>query len=62
VVTEVHLKLGNGRTLHVYDTGADDAHGQLAVFWHHGTPKLGAPPEPSPPRWEKVPEVEVALV
>jgi pimeloyl-ACP methyl ester carboxylesterase len=46
VVTEVDLKLGDGRTLHVYDTGADDAHGRFAVFWHHGTPNIGAPPEP----------------
>jgi pimeloyl-ACP methyl ester carboxylesterase len=40
------LELGEGRTLHVYDTGADDADGRLAVFWHHGTPNIGAPPEP----------------
>jgi pimeloyl-ACP methyl ester carboxylesterase len=46
VVTETDLKLGDGRTLHVYDTGADDAEGRLAVFWHHGTPNIGAPPEP----------------
>jgi len=30
----------------VYDTGADDADGRLAVFWHHGSPNIGAPPEP----------------
>jgi len=46
VVTETDLELGYGRTLHVYDTGADEAAGQLAVFWHHGTPNIGAPPEP----------------
>jgi len=46
VVTETDLELGGGRTLHVYDTGADDADGRLAVFWHHGTPNIGAPPEP----------------
>jgi pimeloyl-ACP methyl ester carboxylesterase len=46
VVTETDLKLGDGRTLHVYETGADDAAGRLAVFWHHGTPNIGAPPEP----------------
>ena len=45
-MTETDLKLGDGRTLHVYDTGADDAAGRLAVFWHHGTPNIGAPPEP----------------
>jgi pimeloyl-ACP methyl ester carboxylesterase len=42
---ETDLTLG-GRTLHVYDTGLDDADGRLAVFWHHGTPNIGAPPEP----------------
>src|SRR5215210_3425405 len=41
---ETDLELGDGRTLHVYDTG--DAYGRLAVFWHHGTPNIGAPPEP----------------
>ena len=40
------LALGDGRTLHVYDTGADDGDGRLVVFWHHGTPNIGAPPEP----------------
>ena len=43
MVTETDLSLGNGRTLHVYDTGGDD---RLAVFWHHGTPNIGAPPAP----------------
>jgi pimeloyl-ACP methyl ester carboxylesterase len=45
VVTETDLALSDGRTLHVYDTdpGADS---HLAVFWHHGTPNTGAPPEP----------------
>jgi len=45
-VAETDLELGDGRTLHVYDTGADDAERRLAVFWHHGTPNIGAPPEP----------------
>ncbi len=43
MVTELDLKLDDDRTLHVYDTGGD---GRLAVFWHHGTPNIGAPPEP----------------
>lgn len=43
MVTETDLSLGNGGTLHVYDTGGDD---RLAVFWHHGTPNIGAPPAP----------------
>jgi pimeloyl-ACP methyl ester carboxylesterase len=46
VVTETDLKLSDGRTLHVYDTRPDDADGRLAVFWHHGTPNIGAPPKP----------------
>jgi pimeloyl-ACP methyl ester carboxylesterase len=29
--------------VHAYDTGGD---GRLPVFWHHGTPNIGAPPEP----------------
>jgi pimeloyl-ACP methyl ester carboxylesterase len=45
VVTEHDLALDDGRTLHVYDTGAGD----LAVVWHHGTPQLGEPPEPLMP-------------
>jgi pimeloyl-ACP methyl ester carboxylesterase len=46
VVTETDLALGDGRTLHVYDTGTGDGSTGLAVFWHHGTPSTGAPPEP----------------
>jgi pimeloyl-ACP methyl ester carboxylesterase len=44
VTKETDLTLSDGRTLHVYDTGAD--HARLTVFWHHGTPNTGAPPEP----------------
>ena len=43
VLTETDLELGDGRTLHVYDTGGDS---RLVVFWHHGTPNIGLPPEP----------------
>jgi hypothetical protein len=32
--------------LHVYDTGSGDGTTGLAVFWQHGTPSTGAPPEP----------------
>jgi pimeloyl-ACP methyl ester carboxylesterase len=46
VVTEADLALGDGRTLHVYDTGTGDGDAGLAVFWHHGTPNTGTPPEP----------------
>ncbi|MGW6933818.1 alpha/beta fold hydrolase [Lentzea sp. NPDC054927] len=34
------LQLGD-RRLHVYDVGEG-----VPVFWHHGTPNLGLPPEP----------------
>lgn len=43
MVTETDVSLPDGRTLHAYDTGGDD---RLAVFWHHGTPNIGAPPKP----------------
>ena len=46
MVTKTDLKLSDGRTLHVYDTRADDADGRLAVFWHHGSPNIGSPPRP----------------
>jgi pimeloyl-ACP methyl ester carboxylesterase len=42
MTTEIEIGLGGGHRLHVYDTGA----GELAVFWHHGTPNIGAPPKP----------------
>ena len=29
-----------------YDTGAGGVPAGLAVFWHHGTPNTGSPPEP----------------
>lgn len=40
---ERDISLSDGRTLHVYDTGPGDGY---PVVWHHGTPNLGAPPEP----------------
>jgi pimeloyl-ACP methyl ester carboxylesterase len=46
VVTETDLEVSDGRTVHVYDTCADVAEPRLVVFWHHGTPNTGAPPEP----------------
>jgi pimeloyl-ACP methyl ester carboxylesterase len=45
MVTETDLALADGRTLHYYDTGPGGGD-RLAVFWHHGTPNTGAPPEP----------------
>jgi len=48
VVTETDLALGDGRTLHGTGTGTGNGDGTtgLAVFWQHGTPSTGAPPEP----------------
>ena len=46
MVTQTDLELGDGRTLHAYDTGSGNVAGQLAVLWHHGSPNIGAPPEP----------------
>ena len=46
MVTETDLALSGGRTLHVYDTAGDGGEDRLTVFWHHGTPNLGPPPEP----------------
>jgi alpha/beta hydrolase fold len=47
VVTETDVRLREGRTLRVYDAaGRNGGQDRLAVFWQHGTPNLGAPPEP----------------
>jgi pimeloyl-ACP methyl ester carboxylesterase len=53
VVTEADIRLADGRTLHAYDTPADGiasspgAPGSaVAVFWLHGSPNIGSPPEP----------------
>ena len=53
-VTETDLDLGNGRTLHWYDTGAEGSAGRLAVFYHHGTPNIGSPPAPLFPASERL--------
>ncbi len=45
MLTEFDLTLSDGRSLHAHDTG-----NQFAVFWHHGTPNIGAPPMP-PLQW-----------
>lgn len=37
------LRLADGRTLHFYDHGPPDG---KSVFWLHGTPNIGPPPEP----------------
>ncbi|MGI8747357.1 MAG: alpha/beta fold hydrolase [Deinococcus sp.] len=46
MITETDLELSDSRILHLYDAGAGDQGNRLAVFWHHGTPNIGAPPEP----------------
>lgn len=46
MLTEADLLLPDGRTLHYYDTGGAAEPGRLPVFWHHGTPNIGLPPEP----------------
>ncbi len=43
---EFDLTVADGHTLHVYDTGEPDGGAELTVFWHHGTPNIGAPPTP----------------
>ncbi|WP_228473266.1 alpha/beta fold hydrolase [Streptomyces cyaneochromogenes] len=45
-MAETDLELGDGRRLHVYDTGTEDSDSRTVVFWHHGTPNIGTPPEP----------------
>ncbi|RSN36154.1 alpha/beta hydrolase [Amycolatopsis sp. WAC 01416] len=42
MVNESDVDLGDGTTLHTYDTGGAGP----VVFWHHGTPNVGAPPAP----------------
>ncbi|MET8862879.1 hypothetical protein ABZW11_07960 [Nonomuraea sp. NPDC004580] len=45
MMIELDVHVDGGRTLHVYDTAPGDGE-RLPVMWHHGTPNLGAPPEP----------------
>ena len=46
MVTDGVVELNDGRTLHYYDARKDESDARVAVFWHHGTPNLGSPPEP----------------
>ena len=53
MVTEADIRLADGRTLHAYDTREDGiasspgaAGAAVAVFWLHGSPNVGSPPEP----------------
>jgi pimeloyl-ACP methyl ester carboxylesterase len=45
-IKEIEVDAGNGRVLHAYDTAVSPADTRLPVFWHHGTPNIGSPPEP----------------
>ncbi|MER6812028.1 hypothetical protein ABT299_22400 [Spirillospora sp. NPDC000708] len=45
-VAEFDIDVADGRRLRVYDTGSEDAADPLTVFWRHGTPNIGAPPQP----------------
>jgi pimeloyl-ACP methyl ester carboxylesterase len=45
-MNEFDVQLTGGRTLHVYSTDAGEPSERLTVFWHHGTPNIGAPPRP----------------
>jgi pimeloyl-ACP methyl ester carboxylesterase len=53
MVTEADVRLADGRVLHAYDTRADRTAGRpgapgpaVPVFWLHGSPNVGSPPEP----------------
>ena len=43
-VRDIDVTLDDGRVLHVYETGSSNS--RAPVFWFHGTPNIGAPPEP----------------
>lgn len=44
MTTPTLVPLPDGRTLRAYDVPADEP--RLTVFWHHGSPNVGTPPEP----------------
>lgn len=53
MITEVDIRLSDGRNLHAYDARADGIASSpgspdpaVAVFWLHGSPNIGSPPEP----------------
>ena len=43
---EVDVLTADGRVLHAYDVGPTERSDELVVLWQHGTPNIGAPPEP----------------
>ncbi|ANN20543.1 alpha/beta hydrolase [Amycolatopsis orientalis] len=50
MVNESEVDLGDGKTLRTYDTRGTGP----VVFWHHGTPNIGAPPAPLLPAAERL--------
>ena len=53
MITEADIRLADSRTLHAYDTRADGIvsspgapRSAVALFWLHGSPNIGSPPEP----------------
>ncbi|MBO0806114.1 MAG: alpha/beta hydrolase [Nocardiopsaceae bacterium] len=45
-VRETYVTLDDGRTLRAYDTAREPGDARTPIFWHHGTPNVGAPPAP----------------
>jgi pimeloyl-ACP methyl ester carboxylesterase len=45
-VREFDVEADDGRILHAYDVGPTERDDELVLLWHHGTPNIGAPPEP----------------
>jgi pimeloyl-ACP methyl ester carboxylesterase len=43
MVIEADIRLADGRTVHAYDARAGSP---TALFWLHGSPNVGSPPEP----------------
>jgi pimeloyl-ACP methyl ester carboxylesterase len=46
VGVETNVETADGRTVHIYDSAQPGDSAALTVFWHHGTPQMGLPPEP----------------
>ena len=51
---ELDIRLPDGRSLHAYDSHDPAGGGGLTIFWHHGTPNIGLPPEPLFPASERL--------
>jgi len=45
MIAEADIRLDGGRVLHAYDTRAGES-AVRGVFWLHGSPNVGSPPEP----------------